>query len=68
MQIFARAYISLIRPFLSAAPHKNQEASAQSAQSPQREGGAGECGQECGAASVHVLKMISDLSVNGITL
>ncbi len=36
------AYIALVRLFLPAAPCKNQEASPQRAQSPQRAGGAGE--------------------------
>jgi len=40
-RFIARAYIALVRLFLSAAPCKNQEASPQSAHSPQRDGGAG---------------------------
>ncbi len=39
------AYIAHVRLFLPAVPCKNQEASPQSAQSPQREGGA-EVGEE----------------------
>ena len=40
-RFIAWAYIAHVRLFLSAAPCKNQEASPQSAQSPQRDGGAG---------------------------
>ncbi len=40
-RFIARAYIALARLFLSAAPCRNQEASPQSAQSQQRDGGAG---------------------------
>ncbi|MCZ7405288.1 MAG: hypothetical protein O8C67_10215 [Candidatus Methanoperedens sp.] len=40
-RFISRAYIALGRLFLSAAPCKNQGTSPQSAQSPQRGGGAG---------------------------
>ena len=40
-RFIAWAYIAHVRLFLSAAPCKNQGASLQSAQSPQRDGGVG---------------------------
>jgi hypothetical protein len=40
-RFIVRAYIAYISLFFSAAPCKNQEVSPQSAQSSQREGGAG---------------------------
>lgn len=40
-RFIAWAYIALNRLFFQAAPFKNQEASPQRAQSPQRGGGAG---------------------------
>ena len=40
-RFIARAYIAFVRMFLLAAQCKNHEASPQSAQSPQRAGGAG---------------------------
>jgi len=40
-RFIARAYIALVRLFLSVALCKNLKASPQSAQSPQRDGGAG---------------------------